>query len=68
MHAAFNILIPFCLAVVLAVLFTGIYALMKGGEFGRKWSNKLMQMRVLAQAFAIVVLLAAFWWSRHTGS
>ena len=67
MHAVFNVLIPFCLAAVLAILFTGIYALMRGGEFGRKWSNKLMQMRVAAQAVAILVLLAAFWWSRHVG-
>ena len=65
MHAVFNVLIPFCLAVVLAILFVGIYALMRGGDFGRKWSNKLMQMRVMAQAVAILVLLAAFWWSRH---
>jgi hypothetical protein len=67
MHAVFNILIPFCLFVVAAILFTGIYALMRGGQFGRKWSNKLMQMRVAAQAVAILVLLAAFWWSRHAG-
>jgi hypothetical protein len=68
MHAVFNILIPFCLFVVLAILATGIYALMRGGEFGRRWSNKLMQMRVVAQGLAILVLLAAFWWSRHGGS
>jgi hypothetical protein len=67
MHAVFNILIPFCLFVVVAILFIGIYALMRGGPFGRKWSNKLMQMRVAAQAMAILVLLAAFWWSRHAG-
>ncbi len=65
MHAVFNVLIPFSLFIVVSILFVGIYALMKGGDFGRKWSNKLMQMRVLAQAVAIVVLLAAFWWSRH---
>lgn len=67
MHAVFNILIPLCLFVVVAVLFVGIFALFRGGEFGRNWSNKLMQLRVLAQFIAIVVLLAAFWWSRHGG-
>ncbi len=67
MHAVFNVLIPFCLFVVVAILFVGVFSLFKGGEFGRNWSNKLMQMRVAAQFIAILVLLAAFWWSRHGG-
>jgi hypothetical protein len=46
-----------CLAAVLGVLFFGLYAMMRGGEFGRKWSNKLMQMRVLLQAGAIGVMM-----------
>jgi hypothetical protein len=35
------------LLAVLTVLALGFYALFRGGEFGRRWSNKLMQLRVL---------------------
>jgi hypothetical protein len=47
---------------VTIVLAVGIYALFRGGEFGRSYSNKLMRLRVLMQAIAIAVLVAAFWW------
>jgi uncharacterized membrane protein len=67
MHTLFNILIPVSLAAVVIVLFIGIYALFRGGDFGRSYSNKLMRLRVLAQAIAIAVLVAAFYFSRHGG-
>ena len=68
MHNLFNILIPVSLGFVVLVLIAGIYTLFRGGDFGRSWSNKLMRLRVLAQFIAILVLLAAFWWSRHGAS
>ena len=40
------------------VLVLGIGTLFKGGETGRKYSNKLMQLRVLLQFVAILVLVA----------
>lgn len=55
----FSILIPIALALVLAALLFGIYALFRGGDFGRSWSNKAMRMRVLAQFVAILVLVGA---------
>lgn len=67
MHTLFDILIPICLFAVLAVLFVGIYALFRGGDFGRSYSNKLMRLRVLLQFVAICVLVAAFVWNRHGG-
>ena len=67
MHSFFDIAIPICLAVVVAILFFGIYALFRGGDFGRSYSNKLMRLRVLAQFITILVLVAAFWWNRHGG-
>lgn len=63
----FDILIPVSLAAVVIVLMLGIYALFRGGDFGRSYSNKLMRLRVLTQFIAIVVLVAAFWWRRHGG-
>jgi uncharacterized membrane protein len=67
MHTLFDILIPVCLLAVVVVLFFGIYALFRGGEFGRSYSNKLMRLRVLLQFVAILVLVAAFVWNRHGG-
>ena len=39
------------------VLILGIGTLFKGGETSKKYSNKLMQLRVLLQFFAIVALI-----------
>ena len=66
MTQLFNILIPVALLAVLATLGVGIYALFRGGDFGRSYSNKLMRLRVLLQFIAILVLVAAFYWRwRH---
>ena len=45
------------LIVVAVVLILGIGTLFKGGETSRKYSNKLMQYRVLFQFIAIIVLV-----------
>lgn len=53
------------LAVVFVVLCLGVFALFKGGDFGRSWSNKLMRARVVIQFAAILVLVAGFWLKSH---
>jgi len=58
----FSFLIPIALAAVTIVLGFGIYALFRGGEYGRSHSNRLMRLRVVMQAIAVAVLVAAFWW------
>ena len=45
------------LIVVAVVLVLGIGTLFKGGETNKKYSNKLMQYRVLFQLIAIIVLV-----------
>ena len=40
------------------VLVLGIGTLFKGGDTSKKYSNKLMQLRVLLQFVAILVLVA----------
>ncbi len=67
MRTLFQILIPLSLGLVVVVLVVGIFALFRGGDFGRSYSNKLMRLRVLMQFIAILVLCAAFWWQRHGG-
>jgi hypothetical protein len=64
MTGVFAILIPLALAAVLITLGVGIFALFRGGEFGRSYSNKLMRLRVLLQFIAIIILVAAAWWWR----
>ena len=62
----FSFLIPAALIAVSSVLALGIYALFRGGDFGRSYSNKLMRLRVVMQAVAIAVLVGAVWWrGRH---
>ena len=45
------------LLTVAIVLILGIATLFKGGETSKKYSNKLMQYRVLLQFIAIIVLV-----------
>ena len=46
------------LIMVAVVLILGIGTLFKGGQTGKKNSNKLMQLRVLIQFIAIVALVS----------
>lgn len=64
---AFDYLIPVALAVVFIILCFGIYAMFRGGDFGRSWSNKAMRMRVVAQFVAILILVAALWFKQQNG-
>ncbi len=66
MEHLFNILIPVALAGVVLSLGFGLYALFRGGDFGRSYSNKLMRLRVVMQAIAVALLVAGAWW-RHRG-
>ena len=45
------------LMIVAVVLVLGIGTLFKGGETSKKYSNKLMQFRVLFQFIAIIILV-----------
>jgi uncharacterized membrane protein affecting hemolysin expression len=56
----FLIAAALCL-VVLIILMTGIGVFTKGGETNRKWGNKLMRLRIIAQAVAVLVILGAVW-------
>ena len=42
---------------VLAILMVGIIGFARGGDFNRKYANKIMRLRVLAQAVAVLLLL-----------
>ena len=53
----FNFIGFILLGSVAVVLILGIYTLFKGGDTSKKYSNKLMQLRVLLQFFAVIVLV-----------
>jgi hypothetical protein len=59
MRYLFDILIPVSLLAVLVALGFGVYALFRGGDFGRSYSNRQMRLRVVLQFVAIVILVAA---------
>ena len=53
----FNFIGFILLGSVAIGLILGIYTLFKGGDTSKKYSNKLMQLRVLLQFFAVIVLV-----------
>ena len=50
-------LIPIGLAATALILGVGLYSLAKGGAFAKENSNKLMSMRVMAQAVTIGLMM-----------
>ena len=62
----YYLLIPISLLAVLAVLGTGIYAMFKGGDFNKKYANKLMRLRITLQFVAIVILMSALYFSTNS--
>ena len=45
-----------CLLVLL-VLMLGIGSFAKGGQFGKKYSNRLMRLRIILQAIAVLLIV-----------
>ena len=60
-----KILVGVAVAIVFMVLCLGLYTLWRGGDTARTWSNKLMRIRVLAQALAIVIIMTVLYFSQR---
>ncbi|MEQ8702018.1 MAG: twin transmembrane helix small protein [Bauldia litoralis] len=56
MSAILPIAIFVTLLAVVGVLLVGVVGMARGGEFNRKYGNKLMQARVALQALAVGLL------------
>ncbi len=56
-----NYLIIAAIAATALVVLFGIIGMSKGGEFNRKYSNKLMRLRIALQAVAVLLIMASFW-------
>ncbi|MBD86637.1 MAG: hypothetical protein CMM34_00050 [Rhodospirillaceae bacterium] len=50
-------LIIIALIAVLIVLAIGVIGMLRGGDFNRRYGNKLMRLRVLLQALAIILII-----------
>jgi hypothetical protein len=60
-----KLVVAVAIGMVLVVLCLGLYTLWVGGDTARTWSNKLMRIRVLAQAVAILIIMAVLYFSHH---
>lgn len=60
-----KILIAFLILVVLMILVAGLSTLWVGGDFAKKWSNRLMRYRIIAQFIAVVVIMGLLYFSGH---
>lgn len=68
MDNVFTILILPAIAAVAITLGFGIYSLFRGGAYAKSNSNRLMRLRVLLQAVAVVLLMAGLWWKSTQGA
>jgi hypothetical protein len=60
-----NILVILALVVVAVILLAGLFVMSMGGELSKKWSNRLMRYRVLAQGVAILIVLMVLYFSNQ---
>jgi Hypoxia induced protein conserved region len=60
-----KLLVGIAVGLVALVLCAGLYTLFKGGDVSRTWSNKLMRIRVLAQAVAIVIIMVVLYFNQN---
>ncbi|PZO04204.1 MAG: twin transmembrane helix small protein [Alphaproteobacteria bacterium] len=68
MDNVFTILIFAAIAAVAITLGFGIYSLFRGGAYAKSNSNRLMRLRVLLQAVAVILLMAGLWWKSTQGA
>ena len=57
MSSPFVVIVVCVCLLVLAVLMLGIGSFAKGGRIGKRYSNKLMRLRIILQAVAIILII-----------
>jgi len=63
----FTYLIFAAMAAVVVVLLVGVGSMFRGGDFNRKYSNKLMRLRILLQALALILFAIFMLFIRNHG-
>ncbi len=56
MSGLLPILLILAMLATLGVLFAGLFAMARGGEFNRKHGNRLMRWRVILQGTAVLLI------------
>ncbi|MAZ03563.1 MAG: hypothetical protein CMN56_10525 [Sneathiella sp.] len=56
-----NYLIVAAVIATALVLFFGVLTMARGGEFNRRYGNKLMRLRILVQAVAVILIMIGIW-------
>ena len=51
--------------IVLIILMFGIGSFAKGGKFSKKYSNRLMRWRIIAQAIAVILIIAFVYFEKR---
>jgi hypothetical protein len=65
MQSILQVLIPIAVAGVFVVLVVGVISMLRGGSFNARNSNRLMRMRVMAQLFAVILIVVFFLIAKH---
>ncbi len=53
-----------CILTLLVLLF-GVGTFTRGGDFNRKYANKIMRLRIIAQAIAVALIVLTVYLARH---
>lgn len=64
LHDPLFIIVAIALLAVVSILLFGIGGFARGGDFNRKHANKVMRLRIAAQAVAIALILLFVWLRR----
>ena len=59
----FILIVLACLAVLI-VLMIGVGGFSKGGDFNKKYANKIMRLRIILQAIAIILIVSFVYLSK----
>ena len=57
MESLFPIVIVAAMIAAVGALLLGVFSMAKGGEFNKKYGNRLMRARVVLQGLAIVLFI-----------
>lgn len=64
MNGFLAFMIPAAIILTVIVLIIGIAGMARGGEFNKKYGNKLMRLRILFQFAAVILVCGAIYLSR----